>query len=55
MNVSGTQPLLSPSLLQKNTIVETGLKATDNVGSTIRRAIVDDQHMKVLLKIIDSL
>jgi hypothetical protein len=55
MNIRCAQTQFAAALYQENRIGEPRLQGTHHICGTIRRAIVDHQHMKVLLQAVNGL
>jgi hypothetical protein len=55
VDIGSAEPLLTLALNKENCIVKTGLQLFDDFSRAIRRTIINYQHMKVLVQVIDRL
>jgi hypothetical protein len=54
MYVSGTQTQLTATLFQKKCPLKRGCSSR-TIGRTIRRTVINHQHMKILLQVVNGL
>src|SRR5690349_3217216 len=55
MNVSSPQALFALAFFQKNSVVKFSLQTTNDISRSIRRTVINYEHVKILLQVINSL